>query len=201
MESGHIFWFNYIQLFKRTKLQNPRSHLQPTKIGWSCLIIFERMQAAEMSAAHKAFWLPLSQQSDTASDLGLIHLYPSVTRFQQRCWRSQGGEEIAEIDGTCLLSGLQNANYTWPPWTPCWQCFRVANAANVSDALILCIGTPGRRQTMFASDVNDHCESQVAWTGRSRQTRKWYSWCWWHRPWAPEHQHCHSLPRLSHLMP
>ena len=30
------------------------------------------VRVAEMSAAHKAFWLPLSQQSDTASDLGLI---------------------------------------------------------------------------------------------------------------------------------
>ena len=26
-------------------------------------------------------------------------------------------------------------------------------------------------------------EIQAAWIGRSMRTRKWCSWCWWHRPW------------------
>ena len=34
------------------------------KLWWICC------QRTEMSAAHRAFWLPLSQQSDTARDLG-----------------------------------------------------------------------------------------------------------------------------------
>ena len=36
------------------------------------LFSIQCMQGAEMSAAHNAFWLPLSQQSETANDLGLI---------------------------------------------------------------------------------------------------------------------------------
>ena len=45
------------------------------------------VRVAEMSAAHKAFWLPLSQQSDTASDLGLIRLsIHNRKRMWKNCW-------------------------------------------------------------------------------------------------------------------
>ena len=53
--------------------------------------VFAFVRVAEMSAAHKAFWLPLSQQSDTASDLGLI-----------RC-PQQKDTACGEIVGTSLL--------------------------------------------------------------------------------------------------
>ena len=55
--------------------------------------VFALVRVAEMSAAHKAFWLPLSQQSDTASDLGLIRL--SI--------HNRKSTACGEIVGTCLL--------------------------------------------------------------------------------------------------
>ena len=54
-----------------------------------------RSQRTEMSAAHRAFWLPLSQQSDTARDLGGFS--PTNRR------RVPAGKwEVAPIAGWCI---------------------------------------------------------------------------------------------------
>ena len=62
------------------------------RVPWT-MDVFAFVRVAEMSAAHKAFWLPLSQQSDTASDLGLIRwsIHNRKTRHVEKlleplCW-------------------------------------------------------------------------------------------------------------------
>ena len=76
----------FIQILHATNEHNtPESYkCFPTRQG-----VLERklfsincIQGAEMSAAHKAFWLPLSQQSETANDLRLIcvHVWTIKTK-------------------------------------------------------------------------------------------------------------------------
>ena len=150
--------------------------------------VFAFVRVAEMSAAHKAFWLPLSQQSDTASDLGLIRLsiHNRKTRHVEKlleplCWwypsRFDNADSylqqphflnlsLGALDFRAIASWLTSTNLQTVfgcqqhklPWTV---------GAKWRE-----LGDPGKRGDDI-HDVND--------TG----------------PVAAEHKHCHNLPQSA----
>ena len=139
------------------------------RVPWT-MDVFAFVRVTEMSAAHKAFWLPLSQQSDTASDLGLIRLsiHNRKTRHVEKlleplCWwypsRFDNADSYLQQPHFLNLSlGALDFFFAIASDKPSWL-------------------TSTNSVWLPATWITLNCESQVAWTGRSRQTRRWYSWC------------------------
>ena len=77
-ECHAVPWTSPFNCSVRSNSASDHKHNTPECSKWfppgleRTLFSIQCMQGAEMSAAHKAFWLPLSQQSETANDLGLI---------------------------------------------------------------------------------------------------------------------------------
>ena len=149
--------------------------------GWSSLNAC-KLQRCRPRTRPSDFPCPSSQTQPATWVWSICHKIPQTLVY------SQGDEEI---DGTCLLLGLFSLlsgqvfivqTDTWPPWTPCWQCFRVANALMLLMhwsyiQVQYCWETTTNNVWLPAMWMTPNCESQVAWTGRSMQTRRWYSWC------------------------
>ena len=78
------------------------------RVPWT-MDVFAFVRVAEMSAAHKAFWLPLSQQSDTASDLGLIRL---STTERHGMWRNCWNLSVDDIQAVLIMQTHTYSNLT-----------------------------------------------------------------------------------------